>query len=199
MRSFIYFNTQHLVSTDIPPPLSVCKVGKLKRRWWHCDANAGSGQTKPVWPSPPSRPRLALLAENRVNHYAAYLQEFKAKALAQSDHNASLVDEYSWYIKEKAVWVQEPVASWLLQKHRYPNLSQIALDILSISCISAYAEPYCPVVVLLSKIVGATWRIWVDPEGFYLLRGHYFGAIKACLFYALRCVLRSASSTSRCR
>ena len=67
-----------------------------------------------------------------VNQYAAYLQKFKVKALAQIEDTASRDDEYSRYIKERVEWVEDPIALWLLQKHRYPNLSQMALDILSI-------------------------------------------------------------------
>jgi hypothetical protein len=75
-----------------------------------------------------------------VNQYAAYLQQFKVKALAQVDDAASRDDEYSRYIKERVEWVEDPIAWWLLQKHRYPNLSQMALDILSIPCMSADVE-----------------------------------------------------------
>jgi hypothetical protein len=75
-----------------------------------------------------------------VNQYAAYLQKFKVKALAQVDDTASRDDEYSRYIKERVEWVEDPITWWLLQKHRYPNLSQMALDILSILCMSADVE-----------------------------------------------------------
>jgi hypothetical protein len=75
-----------------------------------------------------------------VNQYTAYLQKFKVKALAQADDTASRDDEYSRYIKERVEWVEDPIAWWLLQKHRYPNLRQMALDILSIPCMSADVE-----------------------------------------------------------
>jgi hypothetical protein len=75
-----------------------------------------------------------------VNQYTVYLQKFKVKALAQVDSTASRDDEYSRYIKERVEWVEDPIAWWLLQKHRYPNLSQMALGILSIPCMSADVE-----------------------------------------------------------
>jgi hypothetical protein len=104
-------------------------------------------------------------ASKPVNQYAAYLQKFKVKALAQVDDTASRDDEYSRYIKERVGWLQDPIAWWLLQKHRYPNLSQMALDILSIPCMLADVERLFPVAVLLLKVaeivlVLSYWRHW---------------------------------------
>jgi hypothetical protein len=92
-----------------------------------------------------------------VNQYAAYLQKFEVKALAQSDDTASRDDEYSRYIKERVEWVEGPIAWWLLQKHRYPNLSQMALDILSILCMSADVERLfssCSLTLKIAEIIG---------------------------------------------
>ena len=87
------------------------------------------------YPLTPSQGRTAAAIPT-----AAYLQQFKVKVLAQVDDAASHDDEYSRYIKERVEWVEDPIAWWLLQKHRYPNLSQMALDILSIPCMSADVE-----------------------------------------------------------
>jgi hypothetical protein len=54
------------------------------------------------------------------------LQNSRLRALVQADDTASRDNEYSRYIKERVKWVEDPIAWGLLQKHRYPNLSQIS-------------------------------------------------------------------------
>jgi hypothetical protein len=77
-----------------------------------------------------------------VNQFAEYLQRHKAKALAQLNDATASDDEYIRYIKEKIEWTDDPIAWWLesSQKHKYPHLSKMAINILSIPCMSADVE-----------------------------------------------------------
>ena len=77
-----------------------------------------------------------------INKFAEYLQRHKAKALAQLNDTTASDDEYIRYIKEKIEWTDDPIAWWLesSQKHKYPHLSKMAINILSIPCMSADVE-----------------------------------------------------------
>ena len=51
-------------------------------------------------------------------------------------------DEYERYIKERLEIVEDPIAWWLqpMQQHKYPNLSKMAINMLSIPAMSADSE-----------------------------------------------------------
>ena len=82
---------------------------------------------------PPSKPK---------SQFADFLHKQKAKALAQLNDTTSSDDEYTRYIKEKVEWVDDLIAWWLqpVQRHKYPNLSKMAINMLSIPCMSADVE-----------------------------------------------------------
>jgi hypothetical protein len=53
--------------------------------------------------------------------------------MAHLDDTPSSDDEYARYIKEKVEWTDDPIAWWQepVQRHRYPHLSKMALNMLS--------------------------------------------------------------------
>jgi hypothetical protein len=77
-----------------------------------------------------------------VNQFAAYLHKHKAKAMAHLDDTPSSDDEYARYIKERVEWTDDPIAWWQepVQRHKYPHLSKMALNMLSIPAMAADVE-----------------------------------------------------------
>jgi hypothetical protein len=59
----------------------------------------------------------------------------------QSNLTDSIEDEYTRYCSEPLISVgKSPLVFWMENKHRYPRLSQMAKDILSIPGMSAEVE-----------------------------------------------------------
>jgi hypothetical protein len=77
-----------------------------------------------------------------VNQFAAYLHKHKAKAMAHLDDTPCSDDEYARYIKERVEWTDDPIAWWQepVQRHKYPHLSKMALNMLSIPAMAADVE-----------------------------------------------------------
>jgi hypothetical protein len=83
-------------------------------------------------------------ASKAQNEFAAYLHKVKVKAMAKLDAQTQSTssDEYTRYCAEDVEWVEDPLAWWQepIQQHKYPNLSKMALNILSIPAMSADVE-----------------------------------------------------------
>lgn len=75
------------------------------------------------------------------NEYEEYLRKAKEEVLAKLNPQLT-TDEYVQYCKEEVEWADDAIAWWQqpLQQHKYPNLSRMALNILSIPAMSADVE-----------------------------------------------------------
>lgn len=62
--------------------------------------------------------------------------------MAHLDDTPSSDDEYARYIKERVEWTDDPIAWWQepVQRHKYPHLSKMALNMLSIPAMAADVE-----------------------------------------------------------
>ncbi|KJZ70940.1 hypothetical protein HIM_09644 [Hirsutella minnesotensis 3608] len=72
----------------------------------------------------------------RPNGYKAWMKEQKATIFSMDD------DEYDVYCREPVMMVPDPLKWWLdpAQRRRFPGLSLMAIDILSIASMSAETE-----------------------------------------------------------
>ncbi|KAK2470914.1 hypothetical protein H9L39_17145 [Fusarium oxysporum f. sp. albedinis] len=92
---------------------------------------------KPTTPSPILRQSVAPEPTAiRPNGYKIWMKEQKATILNMDD------DEYEAYCREPVMMISDPLKWWLelAQRRRFPNLSLMAIDILSIPPMSAETE-----------------------------------------------------------
>lgn len=82
--------------------------------------------------------------EQPANEFTSFLNKQKAKAIAKVTEKtrATSEDEYTRYCAEDVEWTDDPIAWWLqpVQQVKYPNLSKMAINVLSIPAMSADVE-----------------------------------------------------------
>jgi hypothetical protein len=88
-------------------------------------------------------PPCVTLTES-TNAFTSYQEKQRARALAQSLQGQPDGDEYDRYCKVVIAYVDknDPIAWWMQETQRrdYPNLSKMAINILSIPAMSADVE-----------------------------------------------------------
>ncbi|KAM4067960.1 putative transposase [Hirsutella rhossiliensis] len=102
------------------------RVGQLWR-----DEYKPASQCCITRPIPEQRPDA-----KRPNGYKIWMKEQKATIFSMDD------DEYDVYCREPVIMVSDPLKWWLdpAQRRRFPGLSLMAIDILSIAPMSAETE-----------------------------------------------------------
>jgi hypothetical protein len=95
--------------------------------------------------SPTSTPPSSAKTSNKpANEFTSFLNKQKAKAIAKVTEKtrATSEDEYTRYCAEDVEWTDDPIAWWLqpVQQVKYPNLSKMAINVLSIPAMSADVE-----------------------------------------------------------
>ena len=108
-------------------------------------------------------PTILTSSEDHPNQFLAFLNTRPLQTVQQ--------DEYERYIHEPLVdktSIRRPLQWWLdpIQRNRYPNLSLMALDILSVPAMSAETER----LFSLAKLVISTQRQNIDAKSLEVLQ-----------------------------
>jgi hypothetical protein len=95
--------------------------------------------------SPTSTPPSSAKTSNKpANEFTSFLNKQKAKAIAKVTEKTRAISEnkYTRYCEEDVEWTDDPIAWWLqpVQQAKYPNLSKMAINVLSIPAMSADVE-----------------------------------------------------------